>query len=153
MSCSQTKYHEIYYKTLRMKREKLEKLASEKNKPCVTISMNTHRTYPENQKDISVLKELLSEAKERVIHEYGKRPVNDLIEKIDQIENEIDINYNLDSLHLFLSNSTKEIIKSAWPTVRNAVYVSENFAVKPLIKIFNRTVEYRNYSAPVILIK
>ena len=136
-----------------MKREKLEKLASEKNSPCVTISMNTHRTYPENQKDIVVLKELLSEAKERVVHEYGKRTANDLIEKIDQIENEIDVNYNLDSLHLFLSNSTKEIIKSAWPTVRNAVYVSENFAVKPLIKIFNRTVEYRNYSAPVILIK
>jgi hypothetical protein len=125
-----------------MKREKLEKLASEKNSPCVTISMNTHRSYPENQKDIVVLKELLSEAMERVIHEYGKRPVNDLIEKIDQIENEIDVNYNLDSLHLFLSNSTKEIIKSTWPTVRNAVYVSENFAVKPLIKIFNRTFEY-----------
>ena len=125
-----------------MKREKLEKLATEKNSPCVTISLNTHRNYPENQKDSIVLKDLLQEAKERVINEYGKRPVKDLIEKIDQIENEFDVDYNLDSIHIFLSNSTKEIIKSAWPTVRNAVYVSESFAVKPLIKIFNRTVEY-----------
>jgi len=125
-----------------MRREKLEKLASEKNIPCVTISMNTHRTYPENQKDIEVLNSLLTEAKERVINVYGKRNVIELIQKIDSIENEIDINYNLDSLHLFLSNSTKEIIKSTWPTVQNTVYISENFAVKPLIKVFNRTVEY-----------
>ena len=33
---------------------------------------------------------------------------------IDNVENEIDVNYNLDSLHLFLSNTTKEIIKSPW---------------------------------------
>jgi len=125
-----------------MKREKLEKLASEKNTPCVTISMNTHRTYPENQKDIIVLNTLLTEAKERVIHEFGKRPVTDLLEKLDQIEKEIDVNFNLDSLHIFLSNSTKEVLKSTWSTRQNIVQISETFAVKPLIKVFNRTVEY-----------
>jgi len=125
-----------------MKREKLEKLASEKNNPCVTISMNTHRNYPENQKDIIVLRNLLIEAKERVIKEYGKRPENDLISKIDGIEKEIDVDFNLDSIHLFLSNSTKEIIKSTWPVMQDSVQVSETFAVKPLIKAFNRTVEY-----------
>jgi hypothetical protein len=125
-----------------MKREKLEKLATEKNSPCVTISLNTHRNYPENQKDSVLLKELLLEARERVIQVYGKRTVHDLIEKLDQVEKEIDMDYNLDSIHIFLSNSTKEIIKSTWPTVRNIVHVSENFAVKPLIKVFNRTAEY-----------
>jgi len=124
-----------------MKREKLEKLATEKNYPCVTISMNTNRTYPANQKDIIVLKTLLEEAKERVIKEFGKRPVIELIAKINYLESEIDVNYNLDSLHIFLSNSTKEIIKSTWPT-HNGVQVSESFAVKPLVKMFNRTEEY-----------
>ena len=125
-----------------MKREKLEKLATEKNHPCVTISMNTNRTYPANQKDIIVLKTLLEEAKERVIKEFGQRPVSDLLEKIAHIESAIDVNYNLDSLHIFLSNTTQEIIKSAWPTSSNMVHVSERFAVKPLIKMFNRTEEY-----------
>jgi len=124
-----------------MKREKLEVLATEKNYPCVTISMNTNRTYPANQKDIIVLKKLLEEAKERVIKEFGKRPVIELIEKINHLESEIDVDYNLDSLHIFLSNSTKEIVKSTWPT-HDAVYVSESFAVKPLIKILNRTIDY-----------
>jgi hypothetical protein len=125
-----------------MKREKLEKLASEKSSPCVTISMNTNRSYPDNQKDSIVLRTLLEEAKERVIKEFGKQPVIELIEKINHLESEIDVNYNLDSLHIFLSNSTKEIVKSTWPTMHDVVHVSESFAVKPLIKMFNRTVEY-----------
>jgi len=132
----------IHIKKRKMKKEKLEKLATEKNYPCVTISMNTNRTYPANQKDSIVLKTLLEEAKERVIKEFGKRPVIELIEKINQLESEIDVNYNLDSLHIFLSNSTKEIVRSTWPTISNIVHVSENFAVKPLVKLFNRTEEY-----------
>ena len=125
-----------------MKREKLEKLAAEKSSPCVTISMNTHRTFPDNLEDIVELKNLLNEAHERVVNEFGKRPVIGLLEKIDNLEKEIDVNYNLDSLHIFLSNSTKEIVRSSWPALHNAVHVSENFAVKPIIKDFNRTIDY-----------
>jgi hypothetical protein len=125
-----------------MKREKLEKLASEKNSPCVTISMNTHRNYPENQKDIVLLRSLIIDAKERVLKEYGKRTVEELLKKMDQLETEMDVDFNLDSIHMFVSNSTKEIIKSTWPVMQNTVQVSETFAVKPLIKAFNRTVEY-----------
>ena len=125
-----------------MKKEKLEKLANEKNYPCVTISMNTNRTYPDNQIDIVVLKILLIEAKERVLKEFGKHLVKVLIEKINNLQSKIDINYNLDSLHIFLSNSTMEIVRSTWPTMKNEVVIAERFAIKPLIKLFNRTEEY-----------
>ena len=125
-----------------MKREILEKLAFEKSSPCVTISMNTHRTSPDNLQDIVGLKNLLKEAHDRVINEFGKRPVSDLLEKMDTLEKEIDTNYNLDSLHIFLSNSTKEIVRSSWPILQDAVHVSEGFAIKPLIKDFNRTEDY-----------
>ena len=33
-------------------------------------------------------------------------------------------------------------MKSSWPTLQNTVHVAESFAVKPLIKDFNRTEEY-----------
>jgi len=125
-----------------MKREMLEKLAAEKSSPCVTISMNTHRTSPDNLLDIIGLKNLLKEAHDRVVNEFGKRPAGDLLEKMDHLENEIDVNYNLESIHVFLSNSTKEIVRSSWPVSKNTVNVSETFAVKPLIKIFNRTKDY-----------
>jgi hypothetical protein len=67
----------------------------------------------DNAQDLILLKNLLKEAEERVIQEFGKRPVPSLLEKLSSIENEIDVNYNLDSLHIYLSNDTKEVIKSS----------------------------------------
>jgi len=123
-------------------RNQLERIATEKNDPCVSISLNTHRTHPDNTSDVIELKKLLKEAEERVIAEFGKRPVKELLEKIDTLNNEIDNNYNLDSLHIFLSNTTKEIVKSPWPVSENVVHISNSFSIKPLIKLFNRTEHY-----------
>lgn len=120
----------------------LERIASEINHPCVSISLNTHRTHPDNIPDPLELKKLLKEAKDSVIEAYGKRTTEDLLEKIDTLSEEIDMNYNSDSMHIFLSNTTHEIIKSAWPIPTNVVHVAETFSVKPLIKLFNRTENY-----------
>lgn len=123
-------------------RQKIEKLATEKNTPCVTISLNTHRTHPDNAQDVVQLKNLLREAEERTTNEFGKRAVQPLLERLSEIESEIDINYNLDSLHIYLSNDTKEIIKSDWPTNENGVYISNTFNIRSLIKSYTRTEEY-----------
>lgn len=123
-------------------RQKLEALATEKNTPCVTVSLNTHRTHPDNAQDIILLKNLLKEAEERVVNEFGKRPVSSLLEKLSSVESEIDVNYNLDSLHIYLSNDTKEIIKSAWSTNENGVHISDAFDIRSLIKSYNRSEEY-----------
>ena len=123
-------------------KEQLQKLATEKNTPCVTISLNTHRTHPHNVKDEVLLKNLVKEAEERVIAEFGKRPVTSLLEKLESISAEIDVNYNLDSLHIFLSNDTKEIVKSSWNTSNEGVHISDSFAVRSIIKSFNRSETY-----------
>ncbi|MGZ5253203.1 MAG: baeRF3 domain-containing protein [Flavitalea sp.] len=123
-------------------KEQLLKLATEKNTPCVTISLNTHRTHPDSIKDDLMLKNFLKEAEERVIAEYGKRPVESLLEKIESVATEIDLNHNLDSLHIFLSNDTKEIIKSSWETTSEGVQISDSFDVRSIIKSYNRSEEY-----------
>lgn len=125
-----------------MQKEKLEILVSERSNPCVTISMNTHRAYPESNKDVVILKNLLKEAQDRVSNEFDNSSDRDLLERICNIETEIDINYNLDSLHIFLSNSTGEIVRAPWPTPYNRVHIADGFAVKPLIKVFNPSEEY-----------
>lgn len=125
-----------------MQKDKIEKLASERGNPCVTISMNTHRTLPDNGKDVAELKKLTDEAHDHVVKEFGQHEVNNLLSKIDNLEQEIDFNYNLESVHIFLSDGTKEIVKSSWPIARNVVSVAENFVIKPLIKDFNRIEEY-----------
>ncbi|NEW83756.1 MAG: hypothetical protein GZ094_15505 [Mariniphaga sp.] len=125
-----------------MQREKLELLVSERSNPCVTISMNTHRTHSDSSKDVAVLNDLLKEAREQVMNGYDQGSVSDLLAKIGNIGEEIDVNNNLDSLHIFLSNSTCEIVKAPWSTPHDRAYVSEGFWVKPLIKVFNRSEEY-----------
>jgi len=123
-------------------KEQLQKLGVEKNKPCVTISMNTHRTHPNNAQDGILLKNLLKEAEERVINEFGKRTVAQLLEKLEAVSDEIDVNYNLDSLHIFLSNETKEIVKSSWETSNSGVHISDTFAIRSLIKNYSRSESY-----------
>lgn len=125
-----------------MNREILEKLASEKSNPCVTISMNTHRTKPDYLKDRIVLKNLCKEAQERLVNEFGKKPVKVLLKKLENIPDEIDMSMNLDSLHIFISNRTEEVIKSSWPARSDIVHISDSFALRPLIYALNRTDEY-----------
>ncbi len=125
-----------------MQRDRLEKLASERSNPCVTISMNTKRTIPANQQDITEFKRLLEEARVHVTKEFGRQPVKDLLEKIDNLQKKTDIDFSTGSIHFFLSDSTTETVKSSWPTLRNSVAVAENFVIKPLIKDFNRIEEY-----------
>jgi hypothetical protein len=122
--------------------DQIKKLAAEKSTPCVTISLNTHRTHPDNTHDVVLLKNLLKEAEERVIAEFGKRPVAALLEKLSGLAGEINENHNLDSLHIFLSNDTKEIIKSPWPSSNQGVHISDSFALRSIMKTYNRSENY-----------
>lgn len=121
---------------------KLIKLASENNKPSVTISLNTHRTFPDRENDRILLKNLLSEAEERIIKVYGKRQVSKLLENLSAAEEKVDINRNLNSLHLFISDETFDIIRLTVPTTENRVYIADTFDVRTIIKAVNRTEEY-----------
>ncbi|MDO4764147.1 MAG: hypothetical protein Q4A00_07175 [Flavobacteriaceae bacterium] len=126
-----------------MTKKALKKLAEEQSKICVTISLNTHRTHPDNLQDEIVLKNLITEAKNRISEEF--KDTNELkivLEKLDAISEKIDVNYLLDSLHIFVSEKTEEIVQSIWKVQENKVYVDEQFAIKPLVKIFNRSQEY-----------
>lgn len=121
---------------------KLKRLANERNNPCVSISMNTHRTHPDNLQDEIVLKNLIKEAEERVISEFGERESEEVLKKLKNISNKIDINYFLDSLHIFISKDTEEITQSIWEVKENRVYIDDHFAIKPLIIEHNRVSIY-----------
>ncbi len=120
----------------------IKELAGVYQGPCVTISFNTHRTYPDNTTDRIWLKNFAKEASERVIEEYGKRPAAALLDKLEKINEEVDENYNLDSLHIFLSNNIHEIVRSIWPVAENHVRLDNTFDIDSLIKACNRSEEY-----------
>jgi hypothetical protein len=52
------------------------------------------------------------------------------------------VNLNLDSLHIFLSNNTQEIIKLTVPTSNEGVHISDSFAVRTIIKSYSRSEAY-----------
>lgn len=123
-------------------KEQIKKLAVEKASPCITISLNTHRTHPDSLMDEIKLKNLLREAENRIVQDYKKRDVVPLLDKIKEVENEINRKLLLDSLHIFLSNNTKEIVKLSVSTRDDIVYMDDHFHVNPLIKAYNRIEEY-----------
>ncbi len=123
-------------------KETLQELGAERNNPCVTISMNTHRVRPKTEQDKILLKNLLKEAHDRVLKEYDKKSVESLLKKINSVKETIDFSANLDSLHIFLSNDTQEIVKSPWKASSDRVNISTQFAIRPLIKAYNRSEPY-----------
>ncbi|GHE33991.1 baeRF3 domain-containing protein [Sphingobacterium griseoflavum] len=123
-------------------KNELKRLAEAKGAPCVTISLNTHRSHPENLKDEITLKNFVKEAKERVVAEFGKKTTADLLDKLDQVSGQVHRDYNLDSLHVFVSNDTMEIVQSIWTTRLEGVQISEHFALRPLIKMYVQEQDY-----------
>lgn len=109
---------------------------------CVTISLNTHRTHPDNLNDRIKIKNLIKEAIDRLLEKYDKREVANLIAELEHFEQEIDVNYNLESLHLFVSNTVSEVFKSSWETNQEGVHISGNFAVRPVVKEIGRQTNY-----------
>lgn len=120
----------------------LEKLALQHEAPCITISLNTHRTHPDNQQDGILLKKLVREAELSLIENYGKRDSADLVEKLNAIPESLNMSYNLDSMHIFVSPSTIEIVKLTIPSSENYVHIGEHFSLKHLLKALNRTENY-----------
>ena len=125
-----------------MKKELLEKIASAHSNPSVSISMKTHRTFPDCEKDQIRMKNLFKEASERLTTEFGKKEASVLIDKLNEISENYDIRQSLDSLHIYVSKDLTEIVKSPWAVDENTVQISERFAIKPLIVMNNRMADY-----------
>ncbi|MDR2083902.1 MAG: hypothetical protein LBP67_02780 [Bacteroidales bacterium] len=125
-----------------MKADKLIKLAYSRNNPSVTITLNTHRTHPDNLQDEILLKKLLKQAEKYLISEYDKREIAPLLQKVNALAGKINRNYNLDSMHIFLSNDVEEVIRLPYSTMGNTVEIRDSFNIRPLIRAYNRTEEY-----------
>lgn len=122
--------------------QKTKKIITDKNVPCVTISFNTRATFDKSKHDDILLKNLIKEAKRKIDDNYRERELTNIIQALKDIPSKIDMRSNAKSLHIFISNKSKEIIYSPWPVVQNTVLVSDHFNLKPLIVLLNRTSEY-----------
>ena len=123
-------------------KEKIIKLGEDTCEPSLTISFNTHRTRPDIEQDRLVLKNLLSEAQVQTIGKFGENKCESLLQKISQVLDGINFDQSLESMHIFVSEDTQEIVKTTWPVNQNSIYISNKFALRALIDADSQDIEY-----------
>jgi hypothetical protein len=62
-----------------MNHSDIRQLQAVTQSPCVTISLPTHRTAPDNLQDHIRVKNVVVQATERIISDYGKRSCADFV--------------------------------------------------------------------------
>lgn len=120
----------------------IQSLTEKNESPSITLSFNTYRTFPDSEKNPIILKNLIKEAENRLLEEYGKRDIPEILEKLEELPDKLASTKVMDSLHVFISKDVDELVVSPWPVDNEAVFIDDTFAVKPLIKALNRTKEY-----------
>lgn len=111
------------------------------SRPSVTITLPTYRTAPDNHKDPIRLKNLVTEAVNRLESEFGKREVAALITKLNAISDDIDHTHNLDGLILMVSNEYQGVFKVPY-RLPERVAIDDNFLTRDIVFAMNRTPLY-----------
>ncbi|UUV22631.1 AOC03_06830 family ribosome hibernation factor [Paenimyroides aestuarii] len=126
------------YKPMETKLKQLRNVHAEN---CVTILLNTHRTFPENEQDPLVLKNLIKEAERKLLEIAPKKQVDELVDRIHDLANSVDHRQNLESLILFVNHQTAEFIRLPID-VEDRVAVGNRFAMRDLIRNIHHQVNY-----------
>lgn len=108
---------------------------------CVTITLNTHRTRPDNEKDPINLKNLLRDAETRLFNDYDKRFVWPIMEKLNHLVEKIDHSHNLESLIIFACSDFAEYTRLPVP-VQNRVVIDDTFATRDLVRAMHQESAY-----------
>ena len=109
--------------------------------PCVTISLPTHRTAPDNLQDRIRLKNLVARASERLIKDYGQRQIAHVLMQLEQLVAEIDVQKNLDGLVLCVNHNMARSFVLPF-SVQERVVIDDTFYTRDLVYGMNRTVNY-----------
>lgn len=112
----------------------------EKN-PCVSILLGTHRTHPDNAQDPINLKNLVTQAEERMLNEYEKREVWPIMERINAAIAGIDHNKNMEGLAVFGNADMAEVVQLP-VTMTDRVIIDTNFATRDLMRALQSSAHY-----------
>ncbi|RME00102.1 MAG: hypothetical protein D6816_14110, partial [Bacteroidetes bacterium] len=85
-----------------MTKKEILQLQQMKSYPSVSITLPTHRTFPDNKQDKVLLDDLLRQAKKRLLDEFKEEEVAGLIQRLESLAAEIDHQHNLEGLALFV---------------------------------------------------
>ena len=109
--------------------------------PSLTITLPTHRTSPDNKQDPIRVKNLVLQASNRLLEEFGKREIEPLLARLEKLANDIDYPQTLDGLALFVNHDFARAFYLPF-TLAERVIVDESFFTRDLVFALNRTPRY-----------
>jgi hypothetical protein len=109
--------------------------------PAVTITLPTHRFAPENKQDPIRVKNLVEQATNRLLAEFGKREIEALVARLQALAESIDYQNTLDGLAIFVNHDFGKVISLPF-TLKERVVVDETFFIRDLVFAMNRTPRY-----------
>jgi hypothetical protein len=124
-----------------MNRSDIRRLQALREYPSLSILLPTHRRRPENQQDPIRVKNLVTEATDRLLGEFSKREIAPLLENLDQLCEAIDYEHALDGLALFVNQDFARKFYLPFP-VKERVIVGDSFATRDLVFALNRSHRY-----------
>lgn len=119
----------------------LKSLRETKANPAVSIFVKTHRAHPANEQDPIALKNQLKVMEERLTSEYDKRTATTILENIHAKTNDLNHNYNLDTLAIFASTDDVQVIRMPIDTTERVI-ISDRFATRDLVRDMASAVHY-----------
>ncbi len=108
---------------------------------CVSIIMNTHRTKPDNQKDLINLKNLIKQAEERLLKDYDRKFSEPIIKNMNELSNNLDHNYNLESLIIYANRDFADFTRLPI-AVEDRVVIADTFATRDLVRAMHEEYAY-----------
>lgn len=122
-------------------KETFKALRGQTGNPAVSVFVPTHRTFPDNEKDAIALKNQLKIVEERVTQDYDKRVATSVMEHIQAQVDELDHNYNLDTLAIFATPESAQVVRLPFDT-QERVIVGNKFATRDFMRHLSEGVGY-----------
>lgn len=119
----------------------LKSLRNATGNPAVSVFVKTHRTHPENEQDPIAIKNQLKVVEERVTAEYDKRTADAILEQIHAKTDELDPNYNLDTLAVFATADEALVLRLPFDATERVI-VDDRFATRDLMRDMSEAVHY-----------
>jgi hypothetical protein len=122
-------------------RQDLKELQAITKIPALSLLLPTHRTSPDNKQDPIRVKNLVKEATDRLSEEFSTRELEPLLKNLDELVEDIDYDYALDGLALFVADDFAKKFYLPF-TVPKRVIIDQSFATRDLVYGLHRAQRY-----------
>ena len=124
-----------------MNRQDILELQRHRSDPSLSILLPTHRTSPDNKRDPILLKNLVTEASDRLVERLGKRDAAPMIRELEAQVAAVDLRRTLDGMAIFVNAEHAGVYLLPVP-LSPRVVIDDTFATRDLVFAMNRSPRY-----------